>query len=99
VDYWENEPEAIAVCLNCARDDCDEEHGCAELRRVVAGLRRRGKARRGKLVEVAGVRLTLNGWARALGINKDRLYSRVRRGEDPKAVVWSMLSRESDFML
>ena len=94
-------PEVVALCLSCARDDCDGGEDCPE-RLALMGLER-GPSPEGRgprycyLVEVDGERRSLSEWARALGVSGGALRMRIaRRGGDAAAVIAAMIhSRES----
>ena len=92
--FWENQPEAIEVCLHCRRPDCSND-GCPELRAVVERLRAEyGDGRhagRGLRVYVAGETRSLDGWAERLGVTADWLCEAIREGREPEEVVWRIM--------
>jgi len=93
-EYWQNQPEAIAVCMRCEKPDCDSSSGCEALKRVIRQLRRERRVERGVMVEVAGRRMNVTQWARLLGVDRGVIYECVRAGEEPKAVIWRMCRRK-----
>lgn len=75
-------PEMIALCTNCKRPRCSGT--CAEYKRARRAASGDGRGRRPKLHEIDGERLTIAEWAARIGVSRQLIESRLKKGKTIK---------------
>lgn len=75
-------PEMIALCTNCKRPRCSGM--CEEYKRARRAVSGDGRGRRPKLHEIDGERLTIAEWAARIGVSRQLIESRLKKGKTIK---------------
>ena len=75
-------PEMIALCTNCKRPRCSGM--CEEYKRARRAVSADSRGRRPKLHESDGERLTIAEWAARIGVSRQLIEGRLKKGKTIK---------------